>query len=169
MSTVHIKIPALRERKADIPLLLHGFLDQFSSKTGKKIEIEESAMDMLTLYLWPGNISELKNFAERLVIISKYNFIDEKTAADMLKIKAGSGYKPGTSIPESSSLSRPFLDPLINEMLESNFSQAKEKFEKLYLEFHISRNNGIISRTAEAIGIYPSSLHTKLKKYGIKD
>ena len=169
LNAVHIKVPALRERKTDIPLLLYDFLEKFSNKSGKKIEIEDSAMDMLMSYPWPGNISELKNFAERLVIVSKYNLIDEKTAADMLKIKTGSGLKPGTSAPESSSLSRPFLDPLINDMLESNFSQAKENFEKLYLEFHFSKNNGIISRTAEAIGIYPSSLHAKLKKHGIKE
>jgi two-component system nitrogen regulation response regulator NtrX len=51
--------------------------------------------------------------------------------------------------------------------MEQNFNNAKEAFEKYYLEFHFSRNNGIMSRTAEAIGIYPSNLHAKLKKYGI--
>ena len=167
LNVIHIRMPALRERKADIPLLLYGFLEQFSNNAGKKIEIEESAMDLLTSYLWPGNISELKNFTERLVIISQGSRIDEKTAANMLKNSPG--LKPGAGVPEISNLSRPFLDPVINDILGRNLSQAKDSFEKLYLEFHFSRNNGIISRTAETIGIYPSSLHAKLKKYGIKE
>ena len=172
LNAVHIRMPPLRERKADIPFLLFGFLEQFSSKAGKKIEIEESAMNLLSSYYWPGNISELKNFAERLVIIFPGIRIDEKTAAGMLKIRDDfSGDKSGTVYPDISGVSTvtPFLDPFINEILGDNFSKAKDKFEKLYLEFHFSRNNGIISRTAEAIGIYPSSLHSKLRKYGIKE
>jgi two-component system nitrogen regulation response regulator NtrX len=51
--------------------------------------------------------------------------------------------------------------------MEQNFNDAKKLFEKYYLEFHFSENNGIISRTAQAIGIYPSNLHAKLKKHGI--
>jgi two-component system nitrogen regulation response regulator NtrX len=56
---------------------------------------------------------------------------------------------------------------LCNEILGKNFHDAREKFEKCYLEFQLSKNNGIISKTAEAIGIYPSNLHAKLRKYGI--
>jgi two-component system nitrogen regulation response regulator NtrX len=56
---------------------------------------------------------------------------------------------------------------LPGNILELNFSDAKESFEKYYLEFQLSRNNSIISRTAEAIGIYPSNLHAKLRKHGI--
>jgi len=55
----------------------------------------------------------------------------------------------------------------VKSFMEQNFSDAKESFERCYLEFQFSRNNGIISKTAEAIGIYPSNLHAKLKKYGI--
>jgi len=53
-------------------------------------------------------------------------------------------------------------------ILERNFNDARDCFEKCYLEFQLSRNGGIISRTAEAIGIYPSNLHSKLRKYNIK-
>jgi two-component system nitrogen regulation response regulator NtrX len=51
--------------------------------------------------------------------------------------------------------------------MDLNYNNAKESFEKYYLEFQLSKNNGIISRTAEAIGMYPSNLHTKLRKYHI--
>ena len=53
------------------------------------------------------------------------------------------------------------------KLLEQNLNDAKESFEKRYLEFQFFKNNSIISKTAEAIGIYPSNLHAKLKKYGI--
>jgi two-component system nitrogen regulation response regulator NtrX len=53
------------------------------------------------------------------------------------------------------------------EILEKPYNEARESFERYYLEFHLTRNNGIISRTAEAIGIYPSNLHSKLRKYHI--
>jgi two-component system nitrogen regulation response regulator NtrX len=57
---------------------------------------------------------------------------------------------------------------IINEDInKSNFNEAKESFEKRYLEFHLFKNNGIISKTAEAIGIYPSNLHAKLRKHCI--
>ncbi len=52
-------------------------------------------------------------------------------------------------------------------ILERNYNEAKDSFEKSYLEFQLSKNNGIITRTAEAIGIYPSNLHAKLRKYNI--
>ena len=52
-------------------------------------------------------------------------------------------------------------------ILDRNFNEAREQFEKYYLEFHLSKNGGIISRTAEAIGIYPSNLHAKLRKHNI--
>jgi len=54
-----------------------------------------------------------------------------------------------------------------DNIFEYNYNKAKEVFEKQYLEFHISNNHGIISKTAEAIGIYPSNLHAKLRKYNI--
>ena len=56
---------------------------------------------------------------------------------------------------------------LPEEIFEKNYSEAREIFEKCYLEFQLLKNNGIISKTAEAIGIYPSNLHAKLKKYSI--
>jgi two-component system nitrogen regulation response regulator NtrX len=83
LNVVPIKLPPLRERKTDIPILLSRFLEQFSSK---KIEIEESALALLCSYEWPGNIRELKNFAERLAIIFPESRVGEKTVADFLKI-----------------------------------------------------------------------------------
>ena len=83
LNVIPIKLPPLRERKADIPILLGRFLEQFSSK---KIEIEDTALSLLCSYKWPGNIRELRNFAERLAIMFPGSKVGEKTVADFLKI-----------------------------------------------------------------------------------
>jgi len=161
LNVVPIKLPPLRERKTDIPLLLFHFLEQFSPE---EIEIDESAMALLVSYPWPGNVRELRNFAERLAIMFKGGKIDERAVADLMKIKtAGADAQDNSGEQQSPELPIPDM----KNLLENNISQARENFEKFYLEFHLSRNNGIISRTAEAIGIYPSNLHAKLRKYGI--
>ncbi|MCL2477996.1 MAG: sigma-54 dependent transcriptional regulator [Treponema sp.] len=155
LNVIPIKLPPLRDRKTDIPLLLYSFLKQFSEE---KIEVDEAAIAVLMSYPWPGNIRELRNFAERLAIMYPGGYVGESAAADLLKINT-------TAAPVTETADLPV--PGLGELLEYNINQAKENFEKYYLEFHLSRNNGIISRTAEAIGIYPSNLHAKLKKYGI--
>jgi two-component system nitrogen regulation response regulator NtrX len=59
------------------------------------------------------------------------------------------------------------IPPLPGEIMNMNLTEARESFEKYFLEFQLSKNRGIISKTAEAIGVYPSNLHAKLKKYRI--
>jgi len=159
LNVIPLKLPPLRERKPDIPVLLFNFLENFSSE---KIEIDEPALALLNAYPWPGNIRELRNFAERLAIMYPGGRINEKIVADLLKIKLQS------SEPEASSPNGILPAPSWKDLLENNINLAKENFEKYYLEFHLLRNNGIIAKTAEAIGIYPSNLHAKIKKYGIK-
>jgi two-component system nitrogen regulation response regulator NtrX len=56
----------------------------------------------------------------------------------------------------------------MQDILSMNYNDAKDVFEKQYLEVQLARNDGVISRTAEAIGLYPSNLHAKLRKYGIR-
>ncbi|MDR0312196.1 MAG: sigma-54 dependent transcriptional regulator [Treponema sp.] len=161
LNVIPIKLPPLRDRKPDIPILLHHFYKQLSSE---ELEIEESAIALLTAHHWPGNIRELKNFAERLGIMFPGSRVTEETVSVLLNIKPEHWGIDSSGISEKNIYS----DPAVKELLDKNLNQAKEDFEKLYLELHLSRNNGIISKTAEAIGIYPSNLHAKLRKYGIK-
>jgi len=159
LNVIPIHIPPLRERSGDIPLLLCHFLKNMKTE----IKLEDDALELLTSHDWPGNVRELKNLAERIAVMHSGGSISGKELTGLLNKASGqagglAGGKKnaltgGTALPES--------------LLEQNFSDAKESFEKRYLEFQLSKNNGIISRTAEAIGIYPSNLHAKLKKYGI--
>jgi two-component system nitrogen regulation response regulator NtrX len=163
LNVIPIKMPPLRERKSDIPIMLKHFLKQFNSQI---TEIEDAAMALLTAHHWPGNVRELKNFAERLGVLFTGSRVTEKTVADLIKLNPAPKEESGSDNERIKNMS--VTDPAVKELLEKNFNQAREDFEKLYLELHLSRNNGIISRTAEAVGIYPSNLHAKLRKYGIK-
>ncbi|MCL2209213.1 MAG: sigma-54 dependent transcriptional regulator [Treponema sp.] len=150
LNVINIHVPPLRERLEDIPLLLHHFLEQLK----KEITLGEGAHEFLMSHDWPGNVRELKNLAERINVMHQGNVI---TVDDLEKLLDKKSKK--TSNTEHAGF---------NENLNNlNFNEARENFEKNYLEFQLSKNNGIISRTAEAIGIYPSNLHAKLKKYNI--
>jgi len=152
LNVIPIHIPPLRERKEDITLLFWHFLKEQGIEN---LRLEDDAAEMLLSHDWPGNVRELKNLAERIAVMHTGDSIDRKAMAGLLCI----GTEGGTAK----------SDPpvAVKSLMEQNFNQAKDSFEKCYLEFQFSRNNGIISKTAEAIGIYPSNLHAKLKKHGI--
>jgi two-component system nitrogen regulation response regulator NtrX len=156
LNVIPIHVPALRERLDDIPLLLHHF---FSDLGVENLRLEEDARELLLSHDWPGNVRELKNLAERIAIMHAGDSINGEALAALLN--TGNGKKSSPALPPTRSPELP------GKLLEHNFNDAKELFEKHYLEFQLCKNNGIISRTAEAIGIYPSNLHAKLKKFGI--
>jgi two-component system nitrogen regulation response regulator NtrX len=149
LNVIPVHIPPLRERQEDIPLLLCHFLKILK----KDLTLETGAADILVSHDWPGNVRELKNLAERIAVMHKGDSISGEDIAKLLDKKAKKERNMGAS--------------LCDEILGRNFHDAREKFEKCYLEFQLSKNNGIISKTAEAIGIYPSNLHAKLRKYSI--
>jgi two-component system, NtrC family, nitrogen regulation response regulator NtrX len=154
LNVIPIHSPPLRERKEDIPHLLYHFLKVLK----KEIALEGDALELLAAHDWPGNIRELKNLAERMAVMHQGNVINGEELGKLLNIK---GKKPENTAQTGM---EPAIDPNI---LEQNYNEAKDNFEKYYLEFQLLKNNGIISRTAEAIGIYPSNLHAKIRKYGI--
>jgi two-component system nitrogen regulation response regulator NtrX len=155
LNVIPIHIPPLRERPGDAPLLLCHFLKENEIE----IKLKDDALEMLSSYEWPGNVRELKNLAERIAVMHTGGSINGTDLAGLLSKGRGAALPGGFApIPTGD---------LPEKLLEQNFSDAKESFEKRYLEFQLLKNNGIISKTAEAIGIYPSNLHAKLKKYGI--
>jgi two-component system nitrogen regulation response regulator NtrX len=152
LNVIPIHIPPLRERKDDITLLLFHFLKEQGIES---LRLEDDAAELLLSHDWPGNVRELKNLAERIAVMHTGDSINGQDMAALLC--RGSGGE--NALAEKTAL--------VQSLLEQNFNQAREAFEKCYLEFQFSKNNGIISRTAEAIGIYPSNRHAKLKKHGI--
>ena len=154
LNVIPIHTPSLRERPEDISLLLCHFLKLLE----KDIVLEPSALDVLKAHDWPGNVRELKNLAERIAVMHPGEVISAEELEKLIDKKIKRPVNTEQTYMQTA---------LPANILERSFNEARESFEKCYLEFHLSKNNGTISRTAEAIGIYPSNLHAKLRKYCI--
>ncbi len=155
LSVVPIRVPSLSERRDDIPELIGFFMDQISSHGGlAKRKIGADALAVLQSHDWPGNIRQLRNNVERLMILAGGD-LDAEVTADMLPSEIGT-LVPAT--PNGAGGEKLMSLPL---------RDAREVFEREYLIAQISRFGGNISRTAEFIGMERSALHRKLKSLGI--
>jgi len=154
LNVIPIHAPPLRKRPEDIPLLLCHFLRMLK----KELTLETDALELLSSHDWPGNVRELKNLAERIAVMHQGNIINSEELQKLLNKKAKNTENSGQIRLQAA---------LPSDLLEYNFNEARDGFEKFYLEYQLFKNNGIISRTAEAIGTYPSNLHAKLRKYNI--
>lgn len=148
LNVIPFRVPALKDRKEDIPALIKHFSEQFSRDSGYKEKvISEEAYKVMDHYNWPGNVRELKNFIERLYILTPGDFIDVHD----LKFAGLSAD----------------IDP-ITGLANVDFRQARALFEKEFILQKITENNGNISKTAESIGLERSYLHRKIKNFGIE-
>ena len=155
LSVVPIRVPPLSERREDIPGLIDYFMDQISQSTGlPKRQIGEDAMAVLQSHNWPGNVRQLRNNIERLMILAGGD-PDAVINASMLPPDVGSMVP---AMPNGNGGEQLMGLPL---------RDAREVFEREYLVAQISRFGGNISRTAEFVGMERSALHRKLKALGI--
>ena len=144
LNVIPLKVPSLRERLEDIPALVDNFLDMFATEYGQqKKEITEDAVKMLQKHSWPGNIRELKNVLERLVIMTPSRTI---TAGDMF-------------MPDS---------PGSDYFSFSTLRDARDAFERDFIIKKLDENVWNISKTAEVLDMERSNLHRKIKAYDIK-
>lgn len=149
LNVIPIHIPPLRERKEDIPLLVEHFSkticekNKFPHKTWS-----EDAITALQGLTWRGNIRELRNFVERVVIMVPSSYISLKEISPFL---------PG---------SNSNIDEILN--VSNTFQEFKEKAERAFILKQLQANGWNISKTAEILGIQRSHLYNKLKKYGIE-
>ncbi len=152
LSVILIHVPPLRERREDIPLLVEYFVERLSRYHGLPPRpFSPEALELLQRLEWRGNVRELRNVVERLLILSEG---DEITGADVHRYV----YPP--AIKETS------LDALLARY--EQFSEFRDMAEKLFLEYKLRQYNWNISKTAEAIGIQRSHLYNKMNKYGIE-
>ncbi|WP_181705626.1 sigma-54-dependent transcriptional regulator [Chthonobacter rhizosphaerae] len=155
LSVVPLRVPGLSERREDIPLLIDHMMHQIARATGLPIRrIGEDAMAVLQAHDWPGNLRQLRNNVERLMILTRG---DEEAVitADLLPSEVGTMLP---SLPTSTGGEHLMAMPL---------RDAREIFEREYLKAQINRFGGNISRTAEFVGMERSALHRKLKSLGI--
>ncbi len=155
LAVVPLRVPPLTERREDIPLLVRNFVEQISRATGlPQRMIGEDAMAVLQAHDWPGNIRQLRNNVERLMILARGD-PGETITADLLPAEIGEMLPttPGRAGGEHL-MSLPLRD-------------AREIFEREYLTAQVNRFGGNVSRTAEFVGMERSALHRKLKSLGV--
>lgn len=157
LSVVPIRVPPLAERREDVPELVQHFLDQISITTGlPKRAIGDDALAVLQSHDWPGNVRQLRNNVERLLILAGGDAHSTITA-NLLPPDVGSLVP---SMPNGNGGEQLMSLPL---------RDAREVFEREYLVAQINRFSGNISRTAEFVGMERSALHRKLKALGIDE
>jgi two-component system, NtrC family, nitrogen regulation response regulator NtrX len=155
LNVVPLRVPDLAERREDIPELIAHFMEQISVSSGiPRRRIGDDAMAVLQSHDWPGNIRQLRNNVERLMILASGDN-DSEVTAEMLPQELGSMAPP---TPGGAGGERLLALPL---------RDAREVFEREYLVAQINRFGGNISRTAEFIGMERSALHRKLKTLGV--
>lgn len=156
LAVVPLRVPALSERRDDIPLLVEHFMEQISQSQGLPVrKISDEAMAILQGHNWPGNIRQLKNNVERLMILAQGG-ADSEISADMLPPEIGT-YLP--TAPSGSGSGE--------QLMAMPLREAREVFEREYLLAQISRFGGNVSKTADFIGMERSALHRKLKSLGV--
>ncbi len=149
INVIPIQTPYLKDIKEDIPLLTDYFIKRISDTNGLKPIAINSKNAVFYDYDWPGNVRELRNLIERVVILASGKNEDvDKILSESLKI---------SSIKENKS----------EDAFQFPLKEAREKFEKNYLEIQLNRHNGNVSKTADYIGMERSALHRKLKSLGI--
>lgn len=158
LNVVPLAIPPLAERREDIPELVLHFMEQMATTEGlSSRRIGEDAMAVLQAHDWPGNIRQLRNNVERLLILTKGD--DEAViTADLLPSEVG---ETAPSIPGSGG------DEANEQIMSLPLKKAREVFEREYLKAQIARFGGNVSRTAEFVGMERSALHRKLKSLGV--
>jgi two-component system nitrogen regulation response regulator NtrX len=155
LSVVPLRVPPLAERREDIPELVQYFMDQISHATGLPVRrIASDALAVLQSHDWPGNVRQLRNNVERLMILAGGD-PEAEVGADMLPQDVGSMVP---NMPHGDGGEHLMGLPL---------REAREAFEREYLRAQISRFGGNISRTAEFVGMERSALHRKLKALGM--
>ncbi len=155
LSVVPVRVPPLAERREDIPQLVEHFMAQISQATGlPKRTIAPDALAVLQSHGWPGNVRQLRNNVERVMILAGGD-PDAVITAEMLPADVGSMIP---TMPNGNGG---------EHLMSLALREAREVFEREYLLAQISRFNGNISKTAEFVGMERSALHRKLKALGI--
>ncbi len=144
LGVVIIKLPPLRERHGDIPLLVERFLKAACAKAGKQIEFSPAAVEALTAYPWPGNVRELENLVERLVVFSRGRRVDV-------------GDLPPTVTPRAPALEKRLFDDL----------PTLEEIERRYLLHVLEQVGHNRTRAAEVMGIDRRTLYRMAERFGV--
>ncbi len=155
LNVVPLEVPALRDRREDIPALVNYFMERAAKATGlPSREVSNDALAALQAHEWPGNVRQLRNVIDWILIMAVGD-PREMVRADMLPADISK------VAPDS------FAEDNNAEIMALPLRDAREIFERKYLEAQVTRFGGNISRTASFVGMERSALHRKLRSLGI--
>ncbi|MDX2012597.1 MAG: sigma-54 dependent transcriptional regulator [Myxococcaceae bacterium] len=161
LNVVPIHLPPLRERRADVPALVRHFIEKYNKRLNKKIEgIADEALVMLQAYPWPGNIRELENLMERVILFADGPRIEAKDLPAPVRGGVGGATTSTTESPP----------PEIGETPLKEILKARQaEIEKAFIVQALGKTEGNVTRAAKLLGISRKSLQTKMKEFGLRD
>lgn len=145
-----IQVPTLHERRDDIPMLIDFHLDKIYGRIKHRVIFTDNAKEILCNYAWPGNIRELENFLERMVILHRDCVIDEKNLD-----------------PQYKNLTDKSTHPLLSNDASFNIKEYMAKIEQQIIQVALDKSNGIITAAAEYLSLGRATLIEKIKKYNL--
>jgi two-component system nitrogen regulation response regulator NtrX len=149
LSVIPIRVPPLRDRREDIPALVRHFVDLFSRDNNRKPQrFTPAALEFMQKARWKGNVRELKNTVERLIIMTPGDSVDVDDLRDIIRLETKSAGPD-------------------NDKAAGTLREFKESAERSFLVGKLRENHWNISKTAEIIGTPRSNLYKKLEQYGI--
>ena len=152
VNVIPIVVPPLRERITDLAPLTAYFMRKFKRDSeAEPRKVSKSAEKLLCTYAWPGNIRELKNFVERVNIMTEEKTISSESVQRYLTFRPVRGG-----------------DRFLGKFDAMKLNDARNAFEREFLTRKLEENHSNITRTSVILGITPSNLHNKIKKYGIE-
>jgi len=149
LNVVPLRVPALRERTGDIPILARHFVASLSRQYGRTMVLEDGAIPPLVDYPWPGNVRELRNLMERLMILAPGPAI--AAVAVLAALQPERGHRP--SEPE-----RDF----------ESLKEGREDFERRFIARKLRESSGNVVRAAQLLGLERSHLYRKMRAYGLR-
>ncbi len=152
LKVIPVYMPSLKERRDDIPLIIDYFLGKICTAGSIKIKtINRDAVDYMTGYSWPGNVRQLRNIIERLIVMVQ---------SDVITLDDVKNYIDDESLISSNSS--------VDKYEKLKLDAARNEFEKDFIEKKLKENNYNLTKTAKALGLYPGNLHSKMAKLGIE-
>ncbi len=161
LNVIPIRVPPLRERREDVPLLVEHFLALYCEREDRPpVHVDEDALRLLAAHEWPGNVRELRNTLERMAILADGNHL---TAADVpFAITPAAAASHAAALPRATGAAPgpAFLDA-------PTFEEFKEMAERAFLTRALDRNQWNIQQTARELAMQRSNLYKKIEKYGL--
>jgi two-component system, NtrC family, response regulator AtoC len=163
LNVVPIALPALRDRREDIPLLIQHFIEKYNRRLGKRVErVDEGALEILSAYAWPGNIRELENVMERSVLFADGPLVTVAQLPETLRERTGAAV-PVAPVGALGAIAAPS-----GASMKDIVRQAQADLEKTLISRALEETSGNVTRAAKLLQISRKSLQVKMKELGLR-